>query len=91
MSDIIIERNPDAVRLAELGIEAWPVWEKEVSNFPWFYDAKETCYLLEGEVTITPAGGDDVRIQAGDLVTFPAGLACYWSISKAVRKHYCFD
>jgi hypothetical protein len=91
MSKIIVERNPDAARLAELGVEAWPIWEKEASDFPWFYDAEETCYLLEGEVLITPAGDDDVHIQAGDLVTFPEGLACYWSISKPVRKHYRFD
>jgi uncharacterized protein len=23
--------------------EAWPIWEKEESTFPWEYDEKETC------------------------------------------------
>ncbi|NIQ95655.1 MAG: cupin domain-containing protein [Desulfuromonadales bacterium] len=47
--------------------------------------------MLEGEVEVTPDGGETVRFGAGDLVTFPAGMSCRWSISKAVRKHYRFD
>ena len=78
-------------RLEGMGIFAWPVWEKEPSEFPWTYDASETCYLLEGEVTVTPEGGEAVQFGAGDLVTFPAGMKCRWHISKAVRKHYRFD
>ena len=31
---------------------SWPIWEKEVSEFPWEYDTKETCLLLEGDVTV---------------------------------------
>jgi uncharacterized cupin superfamily protein len=46
--------------------------------------------LLEGEVTVTPAGGEPVRFGKGDLVTFPAGMSCTWKVHKAVRKHYKF-
>ncbi|MEQ1766872.1 MAG: cupin domain-containing protein, partial [Methylotenera sp.] len=47
------------------------------------------AYILEGEVTITPNDGSAaVSFQAGDLVTFPAGLSCTWNIKKALRKHY---
>jgi len=76
--------------LDELGIASWPIWEKEVSEFPWHYDEKETCYLLEGDVTVTPEGGKPVRFGKGDLVTFPADMSCTWKIHKAVRKHYKF-
>ncbi|HBX43168.1 MAG TPA: hypothetical protein DEH27_04975 [Deltaproteobacteria bacterium] len=38
-----------------LGVFSWPVWEKEVSGFPWAYEDRETCYLLEGDVIVTPA------------------------------------
>ncbi|AGP40227.1 hypothetical protein SCE1572_40435 [Sorangium cellulosum So0157-2] len=31
-----------------------------------------------------------MRIQAGDLVTFPAGLNCTWEVRSPVRKHYRF-
>lgn len=90
MPKIIIESGPDAARLARLGVERRPVWEKEISEFPWEYAEKETCYLLEGRVIVTPDGGAPVEIATGDLVTFPAGLACTWKIVAPVRKHYRF-
>ena len=90
MSDVVVEQRPDPSRLAQLGVFTWPIWEKEVSEVPWRYDEKETCYLLEGDVTVTPAGGKPVRFGKGDLVTFPAGMSCTWKVHKAVRKHYKF-
>ncbi len=90
MPRIKIEKQPDDVRLTTLGVFAWPVWTKEISSFPWRYDEPETCYILEGDVTVTPADGPAVRIGKGDLVTFPAGLACTWDVHAPVRKHYRF-
>lgn len=88
---IQIIRNPDEDQLREMGVRDWPIWEKEASTFPWSYDATETCYLLEGEVVVTPDGGEPVHIQAGDLVTFPVGMDCTWEIRSPVRKHYNFE
>ncbi len=31
------------------------------SEFPWTYDEPETCYFLEGEVTVTGEDGEVVR------------------------------
>ena len=90
MSDISITHNPEQSELDTLGVFNWPIWEKEESSFPWTYDDKETCYLLEGDVTVTPEGGEPVRFSAGDLVTFPAGMSCHWDIHVAVKKHYNF-
>jgi hypothetical protein len=70
-------------------VAAWPVWAKEVSVFPWRYDEQETCYILEGAVTVE-AGADKVSFGAGDWVVFPEGLDCRWDIRQAVRKHYKF-
>jgi hypothetical protein len=39
----------------------------------------------------TGLAGRVVRFGAGDLVTFPMGMHCRWTIHKAVRKHYTFD
>lgn len=90
MSDIKIEHHPDAARLASLGVSSWGIWTKEVSIFPWTYDEREVCYLLEGDVIVTPDGGKPVRFGAGDLVSFPAGMSCTWEIRHPVRKHYRF-
>lgn len=67
-------------------------WGCPPSKFPWTYDAKETCYLLEGKVKVTPSGANEaVEIAAGDLVVFPKGMSCTWDVSVAVDKHYLFE
>ncbi len=88
MKQIRVERDADPARLRQLGVERWPTWTKEVSTFPWTYDAEETCYFLEGEVVVTPEGGAAVTVGKGDLVTFPAGMSCTWDVRRPVRKHY---
>jgi len=90
MGSIKITRNPDPAQLDRQGIPSWPIWTQEASEFPWSYDSPETCYFLEGDVTVTPDDGEPVHVGKGDLVTFPAGMSCTWTIRKAVRKHYTF-
>ena len=80
---------PDEV-IASEGIRSWPIWSCGVSCFPWHYDEQERCLLLEGDVTVTPDGGEPVRFGAGDLVSFSAGLSCTWEVHEPVRKHYRF-
>ncbi len=75
--------------LEKMGVFSWPIWEKEPSEFDWYYDFTEKCYFLEGEVTVV-ADGEEYNIKAGDFVTFPKGLSCRWIIKKKVRKHYNF-
>jgi uncharacterized cupin superfamily protein len=88
MNKIKVERNPAEKRLKDDGIYDWPIWTKEVSKFSWTYSADETCYFLEGDVVVTPDGGDPVEMKKGDLVTFPEGMSCTWKISRDVKKHY---
>ena len=90
MSEIRVEKNPPEEKLDRMGVRDWPIWTKEASEFPWEYDEKETCYLLEGAVVVTPEGGGPVRFGAGDLVEFPQGMRCRWVIEQDVRKHYRF-
>ena len=61
-----------------------------MSSFDWKYEDKETCLLLEGEVTVMQEGGLPVNFCTGDIVTFPAGINCNWKVHKFVRKHYRF-
>lgn len=91
VDEIKIEHNPDEEQLDDLGVKGWPIWTKEVSEFPWAYDASETCYVLEGRVIVTPDEGDPVEIQKGDLATFPKGMACTWKVVEPIRKHYTFE
>ncbi|MBL7052112.1 MAG: cupin domain-containing protein [Candidatus Marinimicrobia bacterium] len=66
-----------------------PIWTCEISEFDWFYDEKESCFLLEGEVEVETETGI-VKFGAGDFVVFPKGLKCRWKVIKPVRKHYSF-
>ena len=90
MSEIKVEHDPSEQRLAELGVRDWLIWTKESSEFPWHYDEQEQCYFLEGDVVVTPDGGEPVEMGRGDFVTFPLGMSCTWKIRKDVRKHYQF-
>lgn len=77
-------------QLKKMGVFSWPIWEKEVSRFPWVYDSIEECYFLEGEVTVETKDGKSVSFGKGDFVAFPKGLSCAWNIKKPVKKHYNF-
>jgi len=68
---------------------SWPIWQKEASSFPWHYDEREICLILEGEVSVK-AGDEEVSFKGGDYVIFPEGLDCTWNIKKPVKKHYKF-
>ena len=85
----ITVEKPDPQMLQKMKVTQWPVWTKEVSSFDWHYDDRETCYVLEGEVTVRTAEGE-VSFGAGDWVVFPRGLNCVWDVRKPVRKHYRF-
>jgi len=69
--------------------KSWPIWKCRPSTFDWAYTEKETCLLLEGEVTVSDSE-DSVSFGPGDLVIFPNGLECTWHITQAVTKHYNF-
>ncbi len=90
MEQITVEHNPAPAKLEVLGVHSWPLWEKEISTFPWTYTEQERCYLLHGEVVVTPDNGQPVTLRKGDYVIFAAGLSCTWEIKQAVKKHYLF-
>ncbi len=82
-------RKPTQQELEQLNVKSWPIWECQPSTFDWEYTDKETCYILEGQVTVK-ADGQEVSFGKGDLVIFPKGLKCVWQVKEAVRKHYKF-
>jgi uncharacterized cupin superfamily protein len=86
--EILCERKPSPAKLEVLGIDHWPIWRKDVSEFPWRYDQPETCYILRGRFTVTPQGGVAREFSRGDLITFPTGLTCTWKVLEPVEKHY---
>jgi uncharacterized cupin superfamily protein len=88
MGDLIVKKlSTDEIE--RRGIKSWPIWEKEISKFPWQYDGDEECLILEGEVVVETGKGS-FTIKAGDFVVFKKGLKCVWDIKDPIRKHYYF-
>jgi uncharacterized cupin superfamily protein len=73
----------------KMGINNWPIWEKDTSNFRWSYDEVEQFYLIQGKVKIKTIDGE-YEVLPGDFVTCPKGLDCKWEIEEYVKKHYHF-
>ncbi|GAB5037362.1 enzyme of the cupin superfamily [Nannochloropsis oceanica] len=91
MSEIKVVSQPDEATLTRMGVNSWPTWGCDVSKFPWSYGDAETCYILQGRVTVTPtSGGKAVTVGKGDLVTFPEGMSCVWDVTEAINKRYTF-
>ncbi len=87
----ISKEKPSKSQLESLQVHTWSPWECEPSTFDWTYDANETAYVLEGQVTVTCPDGQRVDIGPGDLVRFPRGLSCTWEVKQKIRKVYRFD
>lgn len=89
--EIEVVDQPDQDFLEKKGVFSWPTWGCGVSKFPWSYGESESCYVLQGKVTVTPTDGrKPVTFGPGDFVTFPAGMSCTWDVTEAVQKHYNF-
>lgn len=73
----------------KMGIQYWPIWEREESVFEWTYDDQEEFYVIEGVIDIKTKDAD-YQISSGDFVTCPKGLDCSWEVKKHVKKHYHF-
>jgi len=89
--DIQIEHNPSKSKLQTIGVFDWPIWSKEESEFPWTYNTREICYIVEGKAEVTTEDGIKYSFGEGDLVTFSNGLSCNWNIMKSIRKHYFLE
>ena len=68
----------------------WGTWTKEPSEFPWYYDEKETCYIINGHAKVTDKEDNSIEFGAGDWVEFEQGLECTWKITETIRKKYNF-
>lgn len=87
VKDVTVKR-PSEEEIAKC--KSWPIWECEPSEFDWAYTQKETCLILEGDVTVKDSQSE-VSFGPGDLVVFPVDLECTWQVKKPVRKHYNFS
>ncbi|MHC4570085.1 MAG: cupin domain-containing protein [Planctomycetota bacterium] len=60
VKDVVVKKPSDEEAST---CKAWPIWKCEPSTFDWAYTEKETCLLVEGQVTVTD-GSDSVYPDA---------------------------
>jgi uncharacterized cupin superfamily protein len=86
----IIEGDPRArnkvLGLSDDRMATTLIWDCTAGRFRWIYDVDETIHILEGAVSLTQADGSIKRLQAGDVVFFPAGSSATWQVDRYVRK-----
>ena len=73
-------------KIEDLDIKSWPIETCNPSTFPWEYSEKENCLILEGNLTVTPDGGEPVRFGVGDLVVFPKGFLALGKCTKQFKS-----
>jgi uncharacterized protein len=82
-------QNLTDTEINQMGVTNWPVWQKEISSFDWYYDEQEQFYVIEGRIIIKT---DELiyEINPGAFVTCPKGLKCHWKVISPVKKYYKF-
>lgn len=84
-----ISRMPSSDALRRLRVADWDIWTSEITEFSFSYDARELCYILEGEGEVKPDGSSSVfSFGPGCLVAFEQGLNCTWRVKRPIRKHF---
>lgn len=86
MEEIKIEKATEE-KLKKLGTDKWSSWECEPSTFDWSYDSNEDCYILKGRAKVKTST-QEVEFGKGDLVSFPKGLSCTWTVVDKIEKVY---
>ena len=51
-------------------------------------EVDETITVIEGRVTIQEKDGATREFKAGDVVHFPIGLECTWTVHETIRKFF---
>ncbi len=66
-------------------------WEATPGTYHASYSEYEFVHMIEGEISITPDGGEALHVGPGDAFVIEAGFKGVWKIEKAVRKHFCIQ
>ncbi|MFL5679272.1 MAG: cupin domain-containing protein [Chloroflexota bacterium] len=57
---------------------------------PWTPEHRETIHVLEGSVRIECEGQPPLELAAGDIASFPAGIAMTWHVTTPFRELWFF-
>ncbi|CAL9232296.1 unnamed protein product [Arabidopsis halleri] len=85
-------RQTSDVKLVELGVTSWPLWESIPRKFSWNFKKTETMYFVEGRMKVRVEEhhkeGEALELMAGDLVVFPKDMKVFVDVTENVKKRY---
>jgi uncharacterized cupin superfamily protein len=89
-ADWVLRGNPEA-RAAELwrsldGTMVTSAWDCTGGAFEWHFGCEETVHIVEGDVRVIEASGQERVLKAGDVAVFHAGTVATWEVESYVRK-----
>lgn len=64
------------------------IWEATPGTYHATYSGWEFIHIMQGEVIITPEGGEPKMCIAGDAVMIEAGFVGTWEIKEKIIKHF---
>ncbi len=62
------------------------VWACSAGAFDLTFGWDEMAYLLEGELVIQEASGEQTQVKAGDFFFSPQGTKSRWIVKKPIKK-----
>lgn len=88
-SDVFLRRSapPDFKHTAK----EWEVWTCEGPSFEHVYDQGVTLFVDQGAAVISFSTGEQVALQAGDLLTIAQGAQGSWNILQPLRNLYRYS
>ena len=86
----ILDGKPEArarrlTLLDDSGLSA-TLWQSNAGRFEWHYGSDELVHILDGEVEITPPGGQPFTARQGDVFFVPRGSVLHWNVRDHVKK-----
>jgi hypothetical protein len=70
------------------GVLASGFWASKPYTAAVNYTEDEFCYILDGKVRLTDAGGKVEEYRAGDAFVIPKGFKGTWETVEPVKKFY---
>ena len=64
------------------------LWRCEPMIFEYEFPGDEFFQVLQGELLVKIAGGDQVQLKAGDIAEFDKGIKSTWTVQSAFKKFF---
>lgn len=87
MVPILVDHRPSQDLLTRLHLLEEPIRQFVVGAHEQCSPSRMVAYVAGGVATLTSEDGAPIVIEAGMLLSIPAGCACLWEVSAPLTLH----